>query len=179
MNHTLNYKNYIEKVINEHTRAITRQLAATNQDDEDHFDPVDFYSGDGDDSKATESIGSQNENLAIPASTATSTPNLRRSGRPKPAAEALISSPPAIKFYESTVIRSKGNRDSTLKPRSTSSRRTNTKVSNTQISNNSDKIAIEQPVPALNESSSVLKLRLPMSSQSSSKENISSTTDKR
>lgn len=178
MNHTLNYKNYIEKVINEHTRAITRQLAATNQDDEDHFDPVDFYSGDGDgdDSKATESIGSQNENLAVPASTTMSTPNLRRSGRPKPAAEALISSPPAIKFYESTVIRSKGNRDSTLKPRSTSSR--SAKVSNTQFRNNSDKIAMEQPVPALNESS-VLKLRLPMGSQSSSKENISSTTDKR
>ena len=77
------------------------------------FDPLDFYS---DDPIATEqsstsapppltSIGTDSPNPSINKQSKLSGSSLRRSVRPKPAAEALLSSPPAIKFYESTVIR--------------------------------------------------------------------------
>jgi hypothetical protein len=96
---------------------------------DDHFDPLDFYSNDGSDqvpsadmtavNKNTENNFIINNNISSVSKSQTkvqvqaSNANLRRSGRPKPAAESLISSPPAIKFYESTVIRKTSKSSST------------------------------------------------------------------
>ena len=104
-------------------------IAAFNMEVDDHFDPVDFYTNDPpSDQMVTSSEKDANINLtlsnSISAPTATysdkdsegqcqkTANSLRRSGRPKPAAESLISSPPAIKFYESTVIRKKSRSSS-------------------------------------------------------------------
>lgn len=75
-----------------------------NQKD-DPFDPVAFYSDD----PLPPSSSTTADPLMIPT-TAAAASTLRRSVRPKPAAEALISSPPAIKFYESTVVRKSKNK---------------------------------------------------------------------
>ena len=87
---------------------------------------------------------------------------LRRSVRPKPTPESLLSSPPAIKFYESTLIR----------------RRSSTKDSSTSSLRHKIKRMKTEPVAILkNENASmtpqtnqILKLRL--SSENRSKENI-------
>ena len=75
---------------------------------DDHFNPVDFYANDsfnsGDQvdvaasytpSNSDNVSNSTNFNAQVERS---ANVNLRRSVRPKPAAESLISSPPAIKF---------------------------------------------------------------------------------
>ena len=158
----MNYNNYLEKIKNERKfqgreSGDEGQEEANDANDPgvDHFDPVAFYSSTEDASKS----------LAIPLarngpSSVASGLNLRRSGRPKPAAEALISSPPAIKFYESTVIRSKPGSSSTSKARK------KTLPSSSNPAN--------EAINAVTTEASILKLRLPMSnSQASSKENIS------
>lgn len=111
----------------------------------------------------------------ISSSTSTS---IRRSIRPKPAAESLISSPPAIKFYESTIIRKSTTKDSVVKAEMS-------------------KIKAVKPVkaPASPTSTKVLKLRMPSEKNdhhqlkkernnmliinSNSKENIRSSDSKR
>lgn len=135
-------------------------------DIDDHFDPVDFYSNDCD--QASENtinnlISYQSSTVLNPNTTDNNTNSvnngLRRSVRPKPAAESLLSSPPAIKFYESTVIKK------TSKP-SNSSRSTLRNKNNATVALGGD----DSPLA----NSKVLKLRL-SGPESTSEESISST----
>lgn len=170
MNHSLNYSNYIEKIKSENSPFLREEKnygnsVISNDPGADHFDPVTFYSS-LDDAATVKTV----PNPPTLPNTTSSTPNLRRSGRPKPAAESLMSSPPAIKFYESTVIRNKPTAAAT---------KTTKKSSLTESSSgNSTKNGIDMKTE-VNEASPMLKLRLPMSSTSSSlpstssKENIS------
>lgn len=135
-----------------------------------HFDPMTFCSTDNDlvevkpASDAITIIEHDQTTLFAAAETTCEAPNqgghstenssnLRRSGRPKPAAESLLSSPPAIKFYESTVIR----KSSDPKKRSASSLRAGKSSANTNGSSSPSS------------QSKTLKLRLADSNTSTSK----------
>ena len=125
---------------------------------EDHFDPFDFYSNEpqsgGDQLLVNDTVTvgiinhhqnsnhSSDSNKAQKPSTNTNL-SLRRSGRPKPAADSLISSPPAIKFYESTVIRktekaSRPSSRSAAKNKSSDGSPLNSKVLKLRLSNPDD-----------------------------------------
>lgn len=158
MNHSLNYSNYIEKIKNESNQPVGEGVLSDDPVADHFFDPVAFYSSIED--EISVKIGSE---PAATSLTTISTQNLRRSGRPKPAAEALISSPPAIKFYESTVIRNKPS--TKTKKRSSSS--------SNLFTNDDDVKSVVNGITGDVNDSPMLKLRLPMRSQSSSKENIS------
>lgn len=123
---------------------------------DDHFDPVDFYYNDplnGDQVTSTinniateesteniinnQPINSNNDHSFTRKNHTSDEPsNLRRSGRPKPAAESLISSPPAIKFYKSTVIRkSKSGKPSPSLSSSRSALRNKNSVDGSPVAN--------------------------------------------
>ena len=92
---------------------------------------------------------------------------VRRSIRPKPASEALISTPPAIKFYESTIIRTKSTTAKPLKLKMNSSKAANSLV-------DSKTSEINEKDASASSNSKILKLRLSSSDSSinsSSKEN--------
>ncbi len=124
---------------------------------DDPFDPVAFYS---DDPILQPTVTAPAEVEAVDSAMSISSgTSLRRSVRPKPAAEALISSPPAIKFYESTVVRKSKTTRSKLK------------VPPTAILKSED---LQPPPPSqpTDPKNQILKLRISSSSQSS-KENLS------
>lgn len=141
---------------------------------EDYFDPVDFYTNDDPPNDQiptpTKHTNINSENSAVSVSVSVSNEfdsqkslnSLRRSGRPKPPAETLISSPPAIKFYESTVIRKN----------SRSSSSSSSKISRT--------VEETEPAALTMNNSKVLKLKLTSPpSAKGSKENLDDTTPKR
>lgn len=133
------------------------------------FDPVNFYSTENDliESDLVKPVSDEHDKTEMVTVVKTITDktsiqdgkstekfnNLRRSGRPKPAAESLLSSPPAIKFYESTVIR----KSSDPKKRSASSLR----AGKSSVSTNGSS------------PSKTLKLRL--AGSNASKENLASS----
>lgn len=175
MNHSLNYSSYIEKLKNdsnlkEEEVNKSGNMANFNLDDPstDHFDPVAFYTSTEEDLKSENISEIVSETNPGPR---TETSRLRRSIRPKPSVEALISSPPAIKFYKSTVIRSKSNSNSSENkiPKSLAIMKKKKLLVSELV--NADKII------ASTTTSPILKLRLPMSSNQShlsdSKENVS------
>ena len=177
MNHSLNYNNYLETIKNDVKMAGVGgggSVGSEDHQDEDHFDPVAFYSSVEDDGNGMDASTSKLDTIPM-----NSTPNLRRSGRPKPATESLISSPPAIKFYESTIIRNK-SRDSvtSLKKKKPSNLIKESKSIAVNVSSGSGSSAnnnindVNDTSNNINESS-ILKLRLPMSNHQYSKENVS------
>lgn len=125
---------------------------------DDPFDPVAFYS---DDPILQSTVPAPAEVEAVDSAISISSgTSLRRSVRPKPAAESLISSPPAIKFYESTVVRKSKTTRSKLK------------VLPTAILKSEDPQPPLPPSQTTDSKNQILKLRISSSSQSS-KENLS------
>lgn len=93
----------------------------------------------------------------IQSNHSSSSSNLRRSIRPKPPPESLISSPPAIKFYESTVIRK------SLAPSSRSIKVNRSKSKHSSPISSSVATTTDSISPLVLPSKKVLKLRMPQS----------------
>lgn len=119
----------------------------------------------------TSSIPSLHDNVTV-----------RRSIRPKPPVESLMSSPPAIKFYESTVIR-KSTTERSVKVKRSSLKAMMKPLSPTHVKQSSSNTQITMNAPVSPTSTRVLKLRMPSMdttlSTSQSKENLATSDSKR